>query len=233
MRYEHYRRVVVWDRLQRFPHRKHKSMIPKIKKVTRVWSLIGVGFKPEYVPAAWTGLERITGQKPVRVKTKKSVAQRRLKEGDPVACMVSVTGKRAYDRREQWEVRVLPEIRPFSGYKLDRKKRGVTELPDIRKSTKEDLGIEDTRRGFEDTRRGTERSIELGDSVVDDRGQLTFHMEQPGGIPARASYYEAYFNLVLGSSGNNAGGRYISVHTTARTKEEGVGLREGRRFPLK
>lgn len=199
MRYDHYQRVVQWDLIQRFPNRKNGNHVPKVKKVTRVWSLIGLGFQPQYVPAAWTALDLMTGQKPVILSTKKSVAQIRLKEGDPVGCMVSVTGKSAYDRREQWSVRVFPEVRPFSGFQV--------------------------RQGSKNGRGTT--------GIVDERGQLTFHMEQPGVIPARASYYESYFQLVVGSSGNQVGGRYRSVHTTAKTKEEGVALMEGRRFPIK
>lgn len=209
MRYDHYKRVVQWDRRHRFPNRKSLNHVPKVKKVTRVWSLIGVGFQPQYVPAAWTALERMTGQKPVILNTKKSVAQRRLKEGDPVGCMVTVTGKSAYDRREHWSVRVFPEVRPFSGFEV-RKGSGA--------------------KSEEENREGRKERTTTG--IVDERGQFTFHMEQPGVIPARASYYESYFQLVAGSSGNQVGGRYLSVHTTAKSNEEGVGLMQGRRFPI-
>ncbi len=197
MRYDHYQRVVKWDLLQRFPELQHGNHVPKVKKVTRMWSLIGLGFQPQSVPAAWTALDLMTGQKPVIVYTKKSVAQRRLKEGDPIGCQVTRTGKHAYSRREQWLVRVFPEMRPFSGFQV---KQG------------------------ENSRKTT--------GIVDERGQLTFHMEQPGVIPARASYYESYFQLVVGSSGNHVGGRYRSVHTTAQNKEQGIALMEGRRFPI-
>jgi len=207
MRYDHYKRVVQWDRLQAFPYRKNRNEVPKVKKVTRMWSLIGLGFQPKRIPAAWTGLDLMTGQKPERVYTKKSVAQRRLKEGDPIGCRVSLTGKEGYDRREQWIVRVFPEIRPFSGFQ-------------VRPSVTEGNG----RRGEKEGRQTS--------GVVDDRGQRTFHMEQPGVIPARAPYYEGYFQLVVGSSGNHVGGRYRSVETSAKKKEEGIKLMEGRRFPM-
>lgn len=200
MRYNHYKRVVVWDRRNRYPNRKSVNEVPGVKKVTRVWSLIGLGFQPKQIPAAWTALERITGQQPKVVTTKKSVAQRRLKEGDPVGCKVTRTGKDAYDRREQWTVRVFPEVRPFEGYK-------------VRQSQDSGSGL-------------------VTKGVVDERGQFTFHMEQPGVIPARKGYYESYFQLVAGSSGNHVGGRYRSVETSAKTKEEGVSLIEGRRFPI-
>lgn len=197
MRYDHYQRVVQWDRRDKFPHRKSGNEIPKVKKVTRMWSLIGLGFQPKWIPAAWTALDLMTGQKPQRVYTKKSVAQRRLKEGDPIGCKVTVTGKSAYDRREQWTRRVFPEVRPFNGFP----------------------------RHFDD------KGKELKTGIVDNGGQRTFHMEQPGVIPARTSYYEAYFQLVMGSSGSHAGGRYRSVETTAKTPEEAMALMQGRRFP--
>lgn len=199
MRHEHYKRVVKWDLIERFPERKNGAQIPGVEKVTRRWSLIGLGFHPKWMPAAWTALELMTGQKPVRVYTKKSVAQRRLKEGDPIGCQVTVTGKAGYTRREQWRTRIFPEVRPFSGFQVRPKGRAEEGRPT--------------------------------QGVRDNRGQLTFHMEQPGVIPARAPYYEAYFQLVLGSSGAKVGGRYRSVHTTAKTKEVGVALMEGRRFP--
>lgn len=199
MRQNHYKRVVKWDRIQRFPERSNKNELPEVEKVSRIWSLIGLGFQPKYIPAAWTALDLITGQKPERVYTKKSVAQRRLKEGDPIGCRVTVTGKEGYDRREQWIVRIIPEIRPFTGYQI---------LP-------------------------KERNKRNTSGVVDERGQFTFHMEQPGVIPARAPYYEAYFQLVVGSSGNHVGGRYRSIQTTAKKKEVGRALIEGRGFPRK
>jgi len=204
MRYDHYKRVVQWDRLQAFPYRKNRREVPKVKKVTRMWSLIGLGFQPKRIPAAWTGLDLMTGQKPERVYTKKSVAQRRLKEGDPIGCRVSMTGKEAYDRREQWRVRVFPEVRPFSGFPVRPKDGNMGEKGRSRQTS----------------------------GVVDERGQRTFHMEQPGVIPARTPYYEGYFQLVVGSSGNHVGGRYRSVETSAKKKEEGIKLMEGRRFPM-
>jgi len=177
---------------------------------------LGLGFQPNRIPAAWTALELMTGQKPVRVYTKKSVAQRRLKEGDPIGCRVSVSGKPGYERREQWLVRIFPEVRPFSGFQVRR-------TPSLGSGGEGNLGTGETPG---------QKTPSLAKGVVDQRGQLTFHMEQPGVIPARAPYYEAYFHLVVGSSGTQVGGRYRSVETTAKTQEEGIALMEGRRFPL-
>lgn len=200
MRYEHYQRVVQWDLRQRFPERKHRSQVPQVRKVTRVWSLIGLGFQPNQIPAAARGLEWRTGQKAQRVYTKKSVAQRRLKEGDPVGVQVKVDGKAGYERREQVLMRIFPETRPF--------------------------------RGFPVLLSGETGSKERAKGILDEHGQVTFHLEQPGGIPARTPYYEGFYQLVSGSSGAHRGGRYRSIHTTAKTQVHGLALREGRRFPL-
>jgi ribosomal protein L5 len=189
MRYEHYRRVVKRDRRQRYPERKHEVERPGVEKVTRMWGRKGVGYEPKYMVAAWSGLKIRTGQEPKRVYTKKSVAQRRLKEGDPVGCIVKVCGKEAYDRREERSVRVRPEVRPFGGLKKQGK-------------------------------------------VVDKEGKRTFHREQPGVIPTRTPYYEAYYGLRQGGKKGDSsekGGRYRSVNTTAKTEKVGRSLREGRR----
>jgi ribosomal protein L5 len=186
MRYEHYKRVVQWDRKDMYPERKHEVDRPRLDQVTRVWGRKGRGFDPSYVRSAWSALHMITGQEPRRLYTKKSVAHRRLKEGDPVGCQVIVSGKPGYERREQRIARVRPEIRPFTGF--GRKGNGM-----------------------------------------DDKGQRTFHLEQPGVRPARTPYYEEYYPFIRGKGAGTA--RYLSLHTTARTKEIGEALLRGRRVP--
>jgi ribosomal protein L5 len=111
MRKEHYERVVRWDRRRRFPERKHGEERPEVKKVTRMWGRKGQGYKVGRVTAACSGRRRRTGRRPERVYTKKSVAERRLEKGDPIGCMVKVSGKEAYVRREKRRVRERGEMR--------------------------------------------------------------------------------------------------------------------------
>ena len=101
MRYEHYKRVVKWERRRRYPERKHERERPGLKKVSRMWSRKEKKYEVEERRAAWSGRKKRTGLEPKRVYTKKSVAQRRLKKGDPVGCMVKVGGKGGYERRER------------------------------------------------------------------------------------------------------------------------------------
>lgn len=115
MRYEHYERVVRWDRRARFPERAHEVERPGVDQVTRIWGRKGHGYELDMVAGACSGRRMRTGRMPKRVYTKRSVAERRLKKGDPVGCMVKVSGKEVYGRREQRRVMGRAEMRPFEG----------------------------------------------------------------------------------------------------------------------
>ena len=60
-------------------------------------------------------LIRITGQKPVLVKSKKAISNFKLREGMPVMLKVTLRGARAYDFLDRFAKMVLPRIRDFSG----------------------------------------------------------------------------------------------------------------------
>lgn len=113
MRYEHYNRVVKGDRRARYPERGHE--VPGLEGRTRMWVMKGNGYELNGVAAACSGRRRRTGKVPERVVTKKSVASRRLKEGDAVGAKVGRRGKEAYGRREERRVLGRVEIRPFNG----------------------------------------------------------------------------------------------------------------------
>jgi ribosomal protein L5 len=115
MRQEHYERVVRWDRRNRFPERKHSVERPGLEKVTRMWGRKGHGYQLEMVAGACSARTIRTGKRPTVVYTQCSVAERRLKKGDPVGCMVQVSGKEAYGRREHRRVIGRAEMRPFEG----------------------------------------------------------------------------------------------------------------------
>ena len=90
-------------------------MRPGLEKITRMWGRKAHGYELGMVSAASSGRHMRTGQMPQRVYTKRSVAERRLKKGDPVGCMVRQSGKEAYALLEHRMVRGRPEMRPFVG----------------------------------------------------------------------------------------------------------------------
>ncbi len=60
-------------------------------------------------------LTKISGQKAVATKAKKSIASYKLREGMPVGCMVTLRGERMYDFLQKLICVVLPRIRDFRG----------------------------------------------------------------------------------------------------------------------
>ena len=61
-------------------------------------------------------LIRITGQKPVLIKSKKAISNFKLREGMPVMLKVTLRGERAYDFLDRFCKLVLPRVRDFQGF---------------------------------------------------------------------------------------------------------------------
>lgn len=60
-------------------------------------------------------LKKITGQKPMLVKSRKAISNFKLREGMPVMLKVTLRRDRAYDFLEKFVKVVLPRLRDFSG----------------------------------------------------------------------------------------------------------------------
>jgi ribosomal protein L5 len=115
MRQEHYDRVVVWDRLARYPQLRHKTQVPRIDQVTLHWSLRSVGMTANAGVAAMRALYRRTGHQARRHFSGESLAAWKVREGDLVACSVTLSAGEAMAFLETWLVRVLPQRRSFEG----------------------------------------------------------------------------------------------------------------------
>ena len=60
-------------------------------------------------------LAQITGQKPVVRRAKKSVANFKLREGQPIGCMVTLRGARMWEFYDRLVSVALPRVRDFRG----------------------------------------------------------------------------------------------------------------------
>jgi len=60
-------------------------------------------------------LTKIAGQKPKVMKAKKAISTFKLRQGDEIALMVTLRGKRMYDFYEKLTRIVMPRIRDFRG----------------------------------------------------------------------------------------------------------------------
>lgn len=63
-------------------------------------------------------LKIITGQKPLRVKAKKSIAGFKIREGQEVGLKVTLRGRRMWDFLDRMVGAALPRIKDFHGIKL-------------------------------------------------------------------------------------------------------------------
>ena len=86
---------------------KNPMEIPKLVKIV---VNMGVGEAKENIKlldAAVTDMETITGQKAIRTKAKKSIANFKIREGMPIGCKVTLRGERMYEFADQL---IFPEI---------------------------------------------------------------------------------------------------------------------------
>jgi len=58
---------------------------------------------------------RITGQKPVTRRAKKSIAQFKVRKGQPIATMVTLRGERMWEFLDRLVSIALPRVRDFKG----------------------------------------------------------------------------------------------------------------------
>ena len=70
---------------------------------------------PKVLEAAQRDLTKITGQKPVITKARKSIATFKLREGMSIGCRVTLRGNQMYEFLERLINVALPRVRDFRG----------------------------------------------------------------------------------------------------------------------
>mgnify|MGYP006313236525 FL=1 len=91
--------------------------VPAIKKIV---VSMGVGealANKKLLDAAVTDLTAITGQKAVKTKAKKSIANFKLRAGNEVGVMVTLRGARMYEFLDRLINVALPRVKDFRGIK--------------------------------------------------------------------------------------------------------------------
>ena len=89
--------------------------VPRLKKIV---INMGVGDAIQNIKVLDTAVDELTaiaGQKAVVRKAKKSVAQFKLREGMPIACMVTLRGPRMWEFLDRLVSLSLPRVRDFRG----------------------------------------------------------------------------------------------------------------------
>jgi len=111
---EHYKEKVVPELTSKFGY-KSPMEVPRIEKIT---VNIGVGKATQdrkILDNAVGDLTKITGQKPVITKAKKSIANFKVRVGYPIGCVVTLRGQRMYEFLDRLVSIAMPRIRDFRG----------------------------------------------------------------------------------------------------------------------
>jgi large subunit ribosomal protein L5 len=89
--------------------------VPRVEKVVINMGLGEAIQNIKVLEAAVEELSRITGQKAVITRAKRSIASFKLREGMPIGCMVTLRRERAYEFLDRLLNVGLPRVRDFKG----------------------------------------------------------------------------------------------------------------------
>jgi large subunit ribosomal protein L5 len=110
----HYRDKVVPELMKKFGY-KTVMQVPRIKKITINMGVGETVNDKKVLDHAVADMTRIAGQKPVVTKTRKSIANFKVRAGFPVGCMVTLRGARMYEFLDRLVNIAMPRIRDFRG----------------------------------------------------------------------------------------------------------------------
>ena len=109
-----YRDKIVPDLMQKHGY-KTVMQVPRIKKITINMGVGETTTDKKVLDAAVGDMTKIAGQKPVVTKSRKSIANFKIRANFPVGCMVTLRGARMYEFLDRLVNIAMPRIRDFRG----------------------------------------------------------------------------------------------------------------------
>ena len=92
-----------------------KMEVPKLEKIVINMGVGDATQNSKFLEGAVADLAKITGQKPVITKAKKSVAGFKIREGQSIGCKVTLRGENMYNFFDKLISISLPQVRDFRG----------------------------------------------------------------------------------------------------------------------
>ena len=111
---EIYRDKVAPELTQKFGY-KSPMQVPRITKITLNMGVSEAVADKKIMDNAVGDLTKIAGQKPVVTKAKKAIAGFKIREQQPIGCMVTLRGARMYEFLDRFVTVALPRVRDFRG----------------------------------------------------------------------------------------------------------------------
>ena len=111
---QHYREKIAKDLTEKFGY-KSPMQVPRLTKITLNMGVSEAVADKKVMDNAVADLTKIAGQKPVVTKTRKSIANFKVRANFPVGCMVTLRGARMYEFLDRLVNIAIPRIRDFRG----------------------------------------------------------------------------------------------------------------------
>ena len=111
---EQYQNEIIDAMIKKFGY-KNIMEVPKLDKVVINMGVGEAKDNAKLLDAAIADMEKITGQKAVVCKAKKSVANFKIREGMPIGCKVTLRGEKMYEFVDRLINLALPRVRDFRG----------------------------------------------------------------------------------------------------------------------
>ena len=110
----YYKEKVVPELTQKFGY-KSPMQVPRLKKITINMGVGETTSDKKVLDNAVADMAKIAGQKPVVTKSRKSIANFKIRANFPVGCMVTLRGARMYEFLDRLVNIAIPRIRDFRG----------------------------------------------------------------------------------------------------------------------
>ena len=111
---EQYQNEIIDAMIKKFGY-KNIMEVPKLDKVVINMGVGEAKDNAKLLDAAIADMEKITGQKAVVCKAKKSVANFKIREGMPIGCKVTLRGEKMYEFVDRLVNLALTRVRDFRG----------------------------------------------------------------------------------------------------------------------
>lgn len=111
---ERYRSDVVPKLAQEFGYA-NTMQVPRLEKIVVNIGMGEATQNPKLLEKATEELGAITGQKPLVRKARKSIANFKLRQGQPIGAMVTLRGERMWEFLDRLLTVALPRVRDFKG----------------------------------------------------------------------------------------------------------------------
>ena len=179
---QQFREKIVPELIKKFGY-KSVMQVPRITKITLNMGVSEAVADKKVMDNAVGDLTKIAGQKPVVTKSRKAIANFKIRENVPIGCMVTLRGVQMYEFLDRFVTISLPRVRDFrgiSGRAFDGRGNynvGVKEqiiFPEI------DYDAVDAVRGLDVTITTSAKTDEEGFALLELFGMPFVHEGRPG-----------------------------------------------------